>query len=402
MKKGKGKPVPLSLKKELHHRHDRPAYRRIFEEIRTLILAREFPAGSFLPSEAKLTAIYETNKCTLRQALSLLREEGMVQAIPSRGWEVIANRPAKAKVKARATQTVFMLGPAANPAALTLQAAKHTLTKAGVKAECELLPVVNLQQWLTDMPVHFPDIGAVIVFCDACLPESFVTRVMSRNLPLVCVALQQQAAEHDTVATDNGWSSEILLDYLVHRGSRRFLYVTNRDIVNRLPSFHARHIGFIEGVQRRELAVDDVFLSVNSLELPDCEKAFLSAMDGLAAAGTLPDTLVFSSDSLAFYAVAILRRHGFDPEQFQLATYGMNQTAEMFAHMGYARPVPYVEENWAEIGTIAAEMTLARMNGAASTPRLTLVKSFLVNAHQQELPRPAALLDWQEEGRMRR
>jgi DNA-binding LacI/PurR family transcriptional regulator len=169
--------------------------------------------------------------------------------------------------------------------------------------------------------------------------------------------------------------------------------VTNPDIVNRLPSFHARHVAYIDGVRRRQLAVEEVFLPANSLELPDCEKIFLSAMDGLAAAGTLPDALVFSSDNMAFYAVGILRRHGFDPEQYHFATYGMNQTAEMFVHMGYARPVPYVEENWAEIGTIAAEMILARMNGSAYTPRLTLVKSFLVNAHQQELPRPATLLE---------
>jgi DNA-binding transcriptional regulator YhcF (GntR family) len=384
MKTSKGKPVRPLLKKGLRHRHDQPAYRRIFEELRALILAQEFPAGSFLPSEAKMAAIYETNKCTLRQALSLLREEGMVQTIPSRGWEVIAHQPAKAKVKAKVAQTVLMLGPAANSTALTLQAAKRTLIKAGVKAECELLPVVNLQQWLTGQPDHLPDVGAVVVFCDARLPESFVARVASRGLPLVCAALQQQAAEYDTVATDNGWSSAILLDHLVRQGSRRILYVTNPNIVNRLPSFHARHVGFIEGVRRRELMVEEVFLPVNSLELPDCEKIFLSAMDRLAAAGTLPDALVFSSDNLAFCAVSILRRHGLDPEQFQLATYGMNQTAEMFAHIGYARPIPYVEESWAEIGTIAAEMALARMNGAVSLPRLTLVKSFLVDLHRQD------------------
>jgi DNA-binding LacI/PurR family transcriptional regulator len=198
------------------------------------------------------------------------------------------------------------------------------------------------------------------------------------------------------VATDNAWSGEILLDRLGAAGCRSLLYVANPDAEKRLPSFRARHQGLAAAAGQRGLAFAEAMLPVNSLQLPDCEEAFMRAVDRLRGEGRLPDAMVFAVDNLAFDAVGILRRHGLDPEQFQIATYGMNQSPELFQAMGYGRPIPYVEENWPEIGMLAAEIAMARMDGASYAPRLTLVKSFLVDCHAPAFPAESALLVNQE------
>ncbi len=365
-------------------RHDQPVYRRIHAEIRGLIMRGEFTVGSLLPSEAKLAAIYRINKCTLRQALSLLRDDGMLRAIPSRGWEILASQPRKALP--RQAQAVFMLGPATDSAALAFQAAKRAFVAAGIKADYELHPWDRVEQSLVSSDIHLPEMGAVLVFSDAVLPNAFVSRVLSRGLHLVDLALQQQASEYDTVATDNAWSGEILLDRLGTAGCRRLLYVANPDAEARLPSFRARHQGLAAAAGQRGLAFAEAMLPVNSLQLPECEAAFMQVVQRLRARDSMPDAMVFAVDSLAFDAVGVLRRHGLDPERFQFATYGMSRSPELFQAMGYGCPIPYVEENWPEIGTIAAEVALARMNGATYAPRLTLVKSFLVDRHEPAFP----------------
>lgn len=380
-------------------RHDQPVYRRIHAEIRDLVMRGEFAVGSLLPSEAKLAAIYRTNKCTLRQALSLLRDDGMLRAIPSRGWEILAAQPRKALP--RQAQAVLMLGPASNAAALAFQAAKRAFAAAGIMAEYELHAWERADQTLASSDIPLPEAGAVLVFSDAILPDAFVSRVLSRSLHLVDLALQQQAGEYDTVATDNGWSGEILVERLGAAGCRRLLYVANADIESHLPSFRVRHQGLAAAAGQRGLAFAEAMMPVNSLQLPDCEEAFMRAVDRLRSEGRLPDAMVFAVDNLAFAAVGILRRHGLDPEQFQFATYGMNQSPELFQAMGYGRPIPYVEENWPEIGMLAAEIAMARMDGASYAPHLTLVKSFLVDCHEPVfLTEPALLMNpEQREGR---
>jgi GntR family transcriptional regulator len=61
-------------------------YRTIADELRRRVQAGEFAAGRTLPSEAELSAAYEASRVTIRKALELLREEGLVDARQGFGW----------------------------------------------------------------------------------------------------------------------------------------------------------------------------------------------------------------------------------------------------------------------------------------------------------------------------
>jgi GntR family transcriptional regulator len=64
---------------------DRPVYKQIADQLRAAIEAGELPPGQRLPSEAELMGRYDVAQGTVRQALSLLRGEGLVVAQHGRG-----------------------------------------------------------------------------------------------------------------------------------------------------------------------------------------------------------------------------------------------------------------------------------------------------------------------------
>jgi GntR family transcriptional regulator len=61
-------------------------YQAIAEALRVRLEAGEFPAGSLLPSESDLSRDYAASRVTIRRALDVLRDEGLVDSRQGFGW----------------------------------------------------------------------------------------------------------------------------------------------------------------------------------------------------------------------------------------------------------------------------------------------------------------------------
>ncbi len=61
-------------------------YRTIADDLRERVAVGEFAAGRTLPSEAELSTSYGASRVTIRKALELLRDEGLVDARQGFGW----------------------------------------------------------------------------------------------------------------------------------------------------------------------------------------------------------------------------------------------------------------------------------------------------------------------------
>ena len=64
-------------------------YVQLANDLAARIERGEFPLGSRLPSEADLAEHYGTAKMTVRRALSILRERGMIRTLHGRGSVVV-------------------------------------------------------------------------------------------------------------------------------------------------------------------------------------------------------------------------------------------------------------------------------------------------------------------------
>lgn len=63
-------------------------YRTIAEDIRRQVTAGELARGAVLPSEADLAGSYAVSRVTVRKALDVLRDEGLVDSRQGFGWFV--------------------------------------------------------------------------------------------------------------------------------------------------------------------------------------------------------------------------------------------------------------------------------------------------------------------------
>jgi DNA-binding GntR family transcriptional regulator len=63
----------------------------IADELRRSVEAGEFGAGRLLPSESELSAVHGVSRVTVRKALELLRDEGLIDSRQGFGWFVAAD-----------------------------------------------------------------------------------------------------------------------------------------------------------------------------------------------------------------------------------------------------------------------------------------------------------------------
>ena len=76
--------VKKSISKERNLKHV-----KVYDHLYSMIKDGAFPAGSQLPSEPDLAVQMDVSRMTLRKALSLLREDGLIQNIQGKGNFVI-------------------------------------------------------------------------------------------------------------------------------------------------------------------------------------------------------------------------------------------------------------------------------------------------------------------------
>lgn len=74
---------------------DRPVFKQIADQLRTAIQSGELPAGGRLPSEQALMDVHGVARGTIREAVGLLRSEGLVRTEHGRGTFVRERPPVR-------------------------------------------------------------------------------------------------------------------------------------------------------------------------------------------------------------------------------------------------------------------------------------------------------------------
>lgn len=64
-------------------------YQQLFRQIEGDIQQEHYQVGDFLPSEHELCQLYQVSRDTVRKALSLLQEEGLIKKIRGQGSQVV-------------------------------------------------------------------------------------------------------------------------------------------------------------------------------------------------------------------------------------------------------------------------------------------------------------------------
>lgn len=162
-----------------------PAYRQIADDLREAILRGDYPEGSVLPKITEIAAGRGLAKQTVREAITLLEQEGLVEAVRRRGT-VVRPRPAPQRLT-RARQ-VFRdeRGYYFDPVAQPWTALKPPAISWG-RVPREIAPLLGLEPGaevlIRDRVIGDVDTRAVTQLATSYLPESLArgTRLAERD-----------------------------------------------------------------------------------------------------------------------------------------------------------------------------------------------------------------------------
>jgi GntR family transcriptional regulator len=151
-------------------------YREIAEAVRDRVDGGEFPSGRLLPSEAELSRTYEASRVTIRRALELLRDEGLLDARQGVGWFVAAD-PLRQSLGRLATIESQL-------AASGLRPERRILEFAFVPAEPRVRELLGADQVLKVRRVNLADdepFALVTVWCPAALGQHLSRAAVERS-----------------------------------------------------------------------------------------------------------------------------------------------------------------------------------------------------------------------------
>jgi GntR family transcriptional regulator len=135
-------------------------YHEIASALRDRVVAGQFMAGRLLPSESDLSAEFSVSRVTVRRALEVLRDEGLVSAKQGFGWFVTADP---------VTQTLGRLGTIEEQmVASGLQPARKIIDFAFEKASRKVAKLLGCEQVLRVKRVNLADdhpFAVVTVWC---------------------------------------------------------------------------------------------------------------------------------------------------------------------------------------------------------------------------------------------
>jgi len=137
-------------------------YRDIADQLRIRIGGEEFAPGDLLPSEADLSGEYRASRVTIRKALDVLRDLGLVDSRQGFGWFVAVSP---------LPQTLTRLSTIGEQlAGLGIEADRRVLSFAFVSADVEIEELLGVKQVLRVTRASLADgqpFARVVVWCPA-------------------------------------------------------------------------------------------------------------------------------------------------------------------------------------------------------------------------------------------
>lgn len=341
-----------------------PKYQQLANTLRKQIAAGSFSATGLLPTEKAIAEAYQLSRQTVRQALSVLVQEGIIEKRQGSGSH-IRNTPIREPVsapKSVAVLTTYIsdyIFPSILREVEAVLSANHCTTLVFATKN----QIANERKILTTL-LELPQLdGLLVEGTKTCLPNpnlDLYRQLMSRGIPLVF--LNGNYAELTgtvSVLDDNYGGGYALVEYLYNKGHRQIAGIFKSDDIQG----HRRYAGFADALRDFGLPMQDEhvlwygtedkerFFQSLSRALPD---SMLQCLSGCTA-------VVCYNDEVASRLVnAITKRSIAIPEELAVVSFDNSQYSELSpVRITSLSHGPY------NAGRAAAEMLLKLLEGSS-------------------------------------
>lgn len=325
-------------------------YRKLFEELRKRIAGGELPPGSRLNSEPNLAKQYGVSRQTIRQAIALLEEEGLVDRVQGSGTYV---RLPQSPPPRPSTHTIalvitsdneYILPPIISGISSTLMEAGYTtslyVTNNSLENEARIL------RGLLDNP---PD-GLLLEPIRNVVYQlnQELYRQIAQTIPCVLLHSPYPGVDLPCVSPDNQSTAAHAVQYLFQRGHRRIGGMFKLDDL----ASHERFSGYVQGLHDCGLLLEESRVVWYTTETMGCmyDGSYGDYLYRLLSSCT---ALVCFNDEIASLVYQFARSRGLSiPQELSLISFDDSILTRMeYSLSSYAHPK-------AQLGIRAAENLL--------------------------------------------
>ena len=336
-----------------------PKYQQLAQALREQILTGSLNASEQLPTEMALAEAYQLSRQTVRQALSLLVQEGLIEKRQGSGSRILhPTQDAPGAPRNIAVLTTYIsdyIFPSILREAEAVFSA-HRCTTLVFASKNQISKERHVLNTLLELPQLD---GLLVEGTKTCLPNpnlDLYRRLLERDVPLVflngCYAELSQCL---SVLDDNYGGGKMLVEYLQQRGHRHIAGIFKSDDIQG----HGRYSGYADALRELDLPLRDEQIYWYSTEdrdrifsAPDLPDTMLRVLDGCTA-------VVCYNDEVASRLVVCLKKRGVDvPREMAVVSFDNSHYSELSPVR-----ITSLSHGSHKVGKIAAELLLRKMDG---------------------------------------
>lgn len=359
----------MSTKFQPRRNHPDPLYLQVARYLRERIADETYPLSSALPPEMELASVLGVSRPTVRHALRLLTEEGLVRPVPGRGTFV--TEPERHLPHER-TGTLALIGSEMRDSFLVriTTGADHVISQN----DYHLIlcntgnQIANEQKYLRDLWEGRKTDGFLIMAADTPHPHQTLRRLLQAGAPIVFVDRYFEGLAAPFVVSDNRGGGYLLTKHLISLGHRRIGFVTRPNLY--VSSVAQRMQGYRQALEEAGLKYDPrlVFqgllpylsemqiLEELSPRLAEFDK---EAIEGFLTGKDRPSAIFACNDIIGAQVMEACRELDLRiPQDIAVVGYDDDTVAPLLTP-----PLTTVRQQTREIGAHAARMLLDMLNG---------------------------------------
>lgn len=361
--------------------HDESLYHQLINHFRARILDGSLPAGSRLPTEVELTKEHDISRGTVRQAMTELVNEGLLERIKGRGTFVRSNIGQQTSSENQRAQK-----PASKRIGLLLsyltsdldvdilRGVEYAAKSRGYQISFAYTEE-NSEQQTRDIDLLLADgvAGLIIYPLSNIEYDEAIWSLHQENIPFVLVDRYFPKLDCDYVVSDNFNGSYRATEHLIILGHKRigFGHSAFGNMVT--TTVRDRYRGYRQALAEYGLPQDDKLVFERAALGKGAPNPFLKFLDNPQR----PDAIVASNDNEAILMMEAAEQLGLRiPDDFALTGFDDMRLA---AHT--TPPLTTVAQPSYDVGLRAVDVLIRRIQGQKSgTYQIELPTNLVVRA----------------------